>query len=232
MNTQNQIKPKVIVTGSEGLIGKSLCASLENTYDVIRIDIKLGYDLKNQQVVIDIMKQHSDSVGLVNLFSINPQPINESENLMSLSLSSVKDYLDVNVLALFSVCREFARFSENKASIVNFSSIYGVSSPKHFIYNANFTKHIGYTISKSAVLGMSKYLATYLAPKIRVNTIIPGGIRNNQDEFFLNEYSKMSPMKRLMDVDEIVSSVSYLLSKDSSYTTGSEIHVDGGWTAW
>jgi len=232
MLSHTGFKPKVIVTGSEGLVGKALCDALESEYNIVKIDVELGHDLKNEQVVINLMKKHADSVGLVNLFCINPQPSDKSEDLMSITLESVKDYLDVNTLALFCVCREFARFCQNEASIINFSSTYGVSSPKHFIYGDNFTKHIGYTISKSAVLGMSKYLATYLAPDIRVNTIVPGGIRNNQEEGFINEYSKMTPMKRLMEVDEITGAVRYLLSKDSSYTTGSSIHVDGGWTAW
>ena len=232
MSIQPEIKPKIIIAGSEGLIGKNISNSLESEYEVVKIDIALGHDLTNEQIVIDLMREHADSVGLVNLFSLNPQPSEESEDLMSVSLSSVKKYLDVNTLALFCVCREFARFCENKASIINFSSTYGVSSPKHFIYKKDFTKHIGYTITKSAVLGMTKYLATYLAPNIRVNTIVPGGVRNNQEEAFINEYSKMTPMKRMMEVDEITSSVRYLLSKDSSYTTGSTIHVDGGWTAW
>ena len=232
MLSHTGFKPKVIVTGSEGLVGKALCDALESEYNIVKIDVELGHDLKNEQVVINLMKKHADSVGLVNLFCINPQPSDKSEDLMSITLESVKEYLDVNTLALFCVCREFARFCQNEASIINFSSTYGVSSPKHFIYGDNFTKHIGYTISKSAVLGMSKYLATYLAPDIRVNTIVPGGIRNNQEEGFINEYSKMTPMKRLMEVDEITGSVRYLLSKDSSYTTGSSIHVDGGWTAW
>jgi len=232
MLSHTGFKPKVIVTGSEGLVGKALCDALESEYNIVKIDVELGHDLKNEQVVINLMKKHADSVGLVNLFCINPQPSDKSEDLMSITLESVKDYLDINTLALFCVCREFARFCQNEASIINFSSTYGVSSPKHFIYGDNFTKHIGYTISKSAVLGMSKYLATYLAPDIRVNTIVPGGIRNNQEEGFINEYSKMTPMKRLMEVDEITGAVRYLLSKDSSYTTGSSIHVDGGWTAW
>lgn len=230
----NQIvlKPKVIIAGSEGLIGKSISKSLETDYEVVRIDVALGHDLTNEKLVIDLMREHAGSVGLVNLFSLNPQPSDDSEDLMSVSLSSVREYLDINTLALFCVCREFARFCENNASIINFSSTYGVSSPKHFIYKNNFTKHIGYTISKSAVLGMTKYLATYLAPNIRVNTIVPGGIKNNQEESFINEYSKMTPMNRLMEVKEINSSIRYLLSSESSYTTGSTIHVDGGWTAW
>lgn len=79
---------------------------------------------------------------------------------------------------------------------------------------------------------MSKYLATYYAPKIRVNTIIPGGINNNQSTHFQKEYSKMTPYKRLAEPHEIISAIKYLLSKDSSYTTGSSITIDGGWTSW
>lgn len=229
---QNKLRSKVIVAGSEGLIGKSISKSLQADYEVVKVDIALGHDLTNEQVVIDLMKNNADSIGLVNLFSLNPQPNEDSDDLMSISLSSVREYLDVNTLALFCICREFARHCENSASIINFSSTYGVSSPKHFIYKKDFTKHIGYTISKSAVIGMTKYLATYLAPNIRVNTIVPGGIKNNQDEAFIYEYSKMTPMKRMMEVDEITSSIKYLLSEDSSYTTGSTLHVDGGWTAW
>ena len=131
MPSQVQIKSKVIIAGSEGLIGKALCSSLESEYEVVKIDIELGHDLKNEQVVIELMKKHADSVGLVNLFCLNPQPSDKSEDLMSISLSSVKEYLDVNALALFSVCREFARFCQNEASIINFSSTYGVLSPKH-----------------------------------------------------------------------------------------------------
>ena len=81
-----------------------------------------------------------------------------------------------------------------KFSIINFSSTYGVNSPKHFIYKEGFTKHIGYTITKSGVIGMTKYLATYLAPKIRVNVIVPGGIENNQSKDFKENYSKMAPI--------------------------------------
>jgi len=226
-------KPKIIIAGSEGLIGKTLALELKDDFKVIKLDLALGHDLSNESLVKELMEKHSDSIGLINLFCLNPQPEEESLDLLSIPLESIRDYLNVNVVALFCVCREFARYSKRgSSSIINFSSIYGVLSPKHFIYGNLFTKHIGYAISKSAVLGMSKYLATYLAPQIRVNTIVPGGILNNQKQSFVNEYSKMSPMKRMMNVSEITSSVRYLLSEDSTYTTGSTIHVDGGWTAW
>ena len=232
MRANTEKYPKVIVTGSEGLLGKTICESLNNDYEIIKLDIKLGHDLSNEDQVKEILQKHKNSYGLVNLFAINPQPNEDSQKLEDLSIHSLRDYMEINVIALFSVCREFSKICSKNASIVNFSSTYGVRSPKHFIYEENFTKHIGYTISKSAVIGMSKYLATILAPDIRVNTIIPGGVSNNQDDSFVKNYSLMTPMKRLMDKGEIVTAVEYFLDKQSSYTTGAELHVDGGWSSW
>jgi len=178
------------------------------------------------------MKVYRNANVLLTPFALNPQPDESSWDLFDLPLESLESYLRVNLLALFSVCREFARNCADGASIINFGSTYGINSPKHFIYTDGFVKHIGYTISKAGVIGMSKYLATYLAPRVRVNTIVPGGVENLQSPTFIDNYSKMTPMGRMMHKEEILGAVLYLLSDLSSYTTGSTITVDGGWTAW
>jgi NAD(P)-dependent dehydrogenase (short-subunit alcohol dehydrogenase family) len=232
MKKKKKIKDKIIVTGSEGLIGKSLVKQLSKSFNLVKVDLKLGHDLTDEKKVIKIINSNKDSVGLVNLFSINPQPNDLKQDLFSISIESLRSYLEINTIALFSVCRAYAKVCPNKSSIINFSSIYGVNSPKHFVYEKGFTKHIGYTISKSSVIGMTKYLATYLAPKIRVNTIVPGGIQNNQKKEFISKYSSQVPMKRMMKRDELLGAVEYLLSPKSSYVTGSTVFIDGGWTAW
>lgn len=226
------MKHRVVITGSEGLLGKNISDKLSDKYIIEKIDLKLGHDLSDEKEVDKIFKNISSAHGLVNLFSINPQPEENSATLEEISLDSLREYMEINIVALFNVCRVFSKYCKNGASIINFSSIYGINSPKHFIYEQGFEKHIGYTISKAGVLGMSKYLATYYAPRIRVNTIIPGGINNNQSSSFQKEYSKMTPFKRLAEPHELVSAIEYLLSKDSSYTTGSSITIDGGWTSW
>lgn len=223
---------KIIVAGSEGLIGKSLCNKLDENFDVVRLDLKLGHDLSDESQVRKIIAEHKDCRGLINLFCLNPQPAKKSENMFEISLDSLRQYLEINTVALFSICREFAKANPYNSTIINFSSIYGVRSPKHFIYNKKFTKHIGYTISKSSVVGLTKYLATYLAPNITVNCIVPGGVADNQDERFLELYSAMSPMKRMMKVEELHGAVEYFLRQDSSYTTGTIMDIDGGWGAW
>jgi NAD(P)-dependent dehydrogenase (short-subunit alcohol dehydrogenase family) len=224
---------KIIVAGSEGLLGNEIAKYFEeNGNDVLRLDLKLGHDFTIEKSVNKIMSDNKSSNVLINPFALNPQPEEDSHDLFELTLESLDQYLKVNLLSLFSVCREFARICPENSSIINFSSTYGILSPKHFIYPEGFTKHIGYSISKSGVLGLTQYLSTYLAPRVRVNVIVPGGVQNNQSTEFIKQYSNMTPMKRMMKKDEILGLVKYLVSDDSLYTTGSILKVDGGWSSW
>ena len=93
-------------------------------------------------------------------------------------------------------------------------------------------KHIGYSISKCAVRQLSKYLAVNLAPDIRVNCVIAGGVIDSQSEEFTKKYNERVPIGRMMNVDELNGIVGYLCSDESSYCVGSEFLLDGGYTAW
>ena len=75
-------------------------------------------------------------------------------------------------------------------------------------------------------------MAVHLAPKIRVNCVAPGGVQFKQDKKFIDKYSKFTPMNRMMKKNEINDLIEYLVSKKSSYVTGSTFVIDGGWTAW
>ena len=223
---------KVIITGSEGLIGRRVSDDLAlSGYECERVDYSLGHDLTDENFVKQYFAE-TKAIGLVNLFAMNHHiDANvQKSNLFNISLNSFKRYMDVNLTALFSVCREYAR-NNNKGSIVNFSSTYGVDSPKKELYD-NEEKHIGYSVSKAGVLMLTKHLSTHLSPKIRVNTVIPGGVFNNQSADFVNSYSRHTPMGRMMKSGELSGIVEFLLSEKSSYVTGAEFKVDGGWTAW
>ncbi|NDB52408.1 MAG: SDR family oxidoreductase, partial [Nitrosopumilaceae archaeon] len=145
-------------------------------------------------------------------------------------LKSFSKFLDVNLTALFSVCREFAR--NNKSGvIVNFSATTGIVSARPDLYNGGH-KHPAYSISKAGVVNLTKFLATHLAPNFRVNCIAPGGVEFDQDKEFLRKYSALTPMKRMMKKNELNELVEFLCSSGSSYMTGTTIVVDGGWTTW
>ena len=122
-----------------------------------------------------------------------------------------------------------------KSVILNTSSTYGKVSPNMNIYgNSGIHAPIGYTTTKSAIIGFTKYVATHYAKKgLRANVLVPGGVENiNQTKKFKKNYSNLTPMGRMAKGHEYKESVLFLVSDDSSYMTGSELTVDGGWTSW
>ncbi len=227
--------PKLVITGSKGLIGLRLVAHFRKKFQVLELDLALGHDLTDELFVADWFKKNRDLYGIIVCHASvrSSIPIKNSKVIKptDVSLDEIRRYLDVNTISAFDVCRNFIK--NNKSGvIINVSSIYGKVSPRHDIYK-NFVKPIGYSMSKAAVFIMTKYLATYYAPYFRINTVVLGGVADKKQETtFISKYSKQSPMKRLMNLDELTSVFEFLLDPKSSYVTGAEFYVDGGWTAW
>ena len=228
---EEKSKLRITLTGSEGLIGKELTNHLSRNHDILKLDLLLGHDLTNEKFVREWFKQNK-SDALVNCFALNDhvEQNEKRKTLYNITLESFSKFLDVNLTSLFSVCREYARNNEN-GSIVNFSASTGIVSARPDLYKGGH-KHVGYSVSKAGVINLTKFLATHLAPKIRVNCIAPGGLENNQDEEFLKKYSELTPMKRMMKRGELNGIVEYLCSSKSSYVTGATFIIDGGWTTW
>ena len=222
---------KIIVTGSEGLLGKEITLHLKKEHEVITLDLVLGHDLTDENFVEDWFSKNKADC-LVNCFAMNDH-VEEGKTrgtIFDVSLESFKKFLDVNLTSLFSVCRQFAK-NNDEGTIVNFSASTGIVSARPDLYNGGH-KHPAYSISKAGVINLTKFLATHLAPKIRVNCIAPGGVEFDQDDEFKKAYSELTPMKRMMKKDELNKLVEFLCTSDSSYVTGSTMVVDGGWTIW
>ena len=222
----------ITITGSEGLIGSELMKYFSKKNKVIGLDLNLGHDLSDEIFVKKWFKEnHTDH--LINCFALNhhiDNNKNKKYTLFDFPLDSFSKYLEINLTSLFSVCREFAK-NNKYGTIVNFSSTYGVVSSKPNLYDSAH-KDIGYGVSKAGVINLTKYLAAHLAPNIRVNCLVPGGVHFNQTKQFIKNYSKLTPMKRMMKSGELNSIVDYLSSDNSSYTTGSVFVIDGGYTIW
>ena len=221
---------KIIITGSKGLLGSEISNYLRKGNDIFELDLTLGHDLTDEKFVKEWFFNNKADY-LVNCFALNDHVNDNSQNqdLFNIKLSELTDYININVIALFSVCREFSKNNSSKG-IVNFSSTYGIVSPLPELYK-NGEKHIGYSISKGAVIQLTRHLAVHFAPKVRVNCLVPGGVENNQSSNFIKEYSSKTPLKRMMKKNELNGIIELLCSDKSSYMTGSIITVDGGWTA-
>ena len=149
--------------------------------------------------------------------------------------------MDVNVKGTLLCCQVIggAMAREGRGSIVNVSSVYGLLSPVQDLYDFRrargevFFKPVAYSVSKSAILNLTRYLATYWAKAgVRVNTLTLAGVWNDQDPAFLEAFAARSPMGRMLDAEEALGALVFLASDASSYMTGSNVVVDGGWSAW
>ncbi|MFA5316643.1 MAG: SDR family oxidoreductase, partial [Dehalococcoidales bacterium] len=209
-------KEKVVITGSEGLLGRSIASSLGKSHDVLKLSRRLGHDLTDEAFVKEWFAKNKADY-LVNCFGMNDAVTEGGKrgSLFEVSLSSVEEFLRVNVVSLFSVCREFAR-NRRARGIVNLSSIYGVVSPVPSLYKKG-EKHIGYSVSKAAVIQLTRHMAVHLSPRVRVNCIVPGGAKDSQGRQFIKEYGGRVPPGGMMARSGLDGIVGYLCSGKSSY---------------
>ena len=146
-----------------------------------------------------------------------------------------RDALNINLTAPFVLAQAFALLlkTSGHGSIVNVSSIYGVVGPDWRLYEGTALGNAAaYSASKGGLLQLSRWLATTLAPEIRVNSITPGGVFRDTPEPFLSRYVSRTPLKRMASEQDLKGAIAYLASDLSAYVTGHNLVVDGGWTAW
>jgi NAD(P)-dependent dehydrogenase (short-subunit alcohol dehydrogenase family) len=181
--------------------------------------------------------------GLINSAAIDTRPdapVEENGPFENFPLDVWRRVMDVNVTGTFLCCQVFgkAMADRGKGSIVNISSTYGLVAPDQKIYEyrrqqgEEFYKPPAYSTSKSAILNLTRYVATYWGGKgVRTNTLTFGGVENSQDQRFVDAYVEKTPLGRMANSEDYLGPVVFLLSDASNYMTGSNLVVDGGWTA-
>lgn len=144
--------------------------------------------------------------------------------------------LKVNLTGALNICQVFGKYLEKKkeGSIINMSSTYGLAGCDQRIYgDSGLNSSIAYAATKSALIGMTKYLAAYWGEKnIRVNAVAPAGVFNNHKDPFYSNYVSKIMLGKMADADDISNALIYLSSDASKYITGTVLSVDGGYTAW
>ena len=243
-----------LVTGGAGLIGREVVKGLhefgariyvadinEKSAEEICNDIEVKYvhcDITSEDsvrgVVQNIIKNDKKLDILVNCSY--PRTADWGLKLENVPFSSWKENLDTHLGGYFLSSRMAAEEMKKQGggSIINFASTYGVVGPDFSIYEGTeMTMSAAYSAIKGGIITFTKYLATYYAKyNIRANVISPGGIFDNQPASFVEKYSRKTPLGRMGYPGEIVGAVIYLASDASSYVTGQNLMVDGGWTAW
>jgi len=189
---------------------------------------KLIYDILSSETNINVLINNAAFVGDSDLEGWTTSFENQT-------VETWRRAIEVNLTAVFDLSKGLSpilRKTKN-ASIINISSIYGVVGPDHSLYeNTDMANPAAYAASKGGLVQLTRWLSTSLAPCIRVNTISPGGVFRNQPESFVKKYESRTPLRRMATEDDLKGIVAYLASDLSLYTTGQNIVVDGGWTAW
>jgi NAD(P)-dependent dehydrogenase (short-subunit alcohol dehydrogenase family) len=143
--------------------------------------------------------------------------------------------LEVNLTAIFDLCQGLTPLLKEAkgANIINIASIYGIYGPDWSLYeDTSMSNPAAYGASKGGLIQLSRWLATTVAPDIRVNAISPGGVLRNQPEVFVKRYEAKTPLGRMATEDDFRGTVAHLASDLSKYVTGQNFSVDGGWGAW
>jgi NAD(P)-dependent dehydrogenase (short-subunit alcohol dehydrogenase family) len=240
-----------IVTGGMGQIGAELVRALEDRgarVAVFDTAHEHPVDVTDRDAIERATGWIADNWGtphvLVNAAALDSPPnapVEEVGPVESYPEDSFEEVMDVNVKGTFLCCQVVGgrMAAEGRGSIINVSSVYGMLSPVQDLYEFRrregdeFFKPIAYSVSKSAIYNLTRYLATYWARSgVRVNTLTLAGVFDDQPNEFLDAYAGRIPIGRMADVSEVVGPVVFLASDASSYVTGANLVADGGWSAW
>ena len=252
----------VVITGAAGLLGseyangfcqaggnvvladknfakcKKLATELEKKYGVKPLAVKLDVTNPNsiKKMINQIIKKFSKIDVLVNNAIFPEIGKIKKTKFEDFPLDIWKKGIDVNLTGMFLCSQQIGEImvKQKNGVIINISSIYGIIGPDQRIYGkTKIVKSVLYSTTKGAVINFTKYLASYWnRTGVRVNTLSLGGVEENQDLNFKKKYSDKTMIGRMAKKNEYVGALLFLSSDASSYMTGSNLVVDGGWTAW
>ena len=254
------LKDKVIIiTGGAGLIGQEFVKAVTEQHGIaviadineevgVQIQNKLNDELHHSQIdfvqfdttsrasitaMIDVLH---DRYGRIDALVNNAYPRNKNygRHFFEVEYSDFCKNLNLNLGGYFLASQQMAKYFQKQGygNIVNISSIYGVVAPKFEIYdNTKMTMPVEYAAIKSSLIHLTKYMAKYFkGMNIRVNTLSPGGIFDNQPAPFLEAYREQCLNKGMLDKSDLTGTLVYLLSDMSVYLNGQNLIVDDGYT--
>jgi NAD(P)-dependent dehydrogenase (short-subunit alcohol dehydrogenase family) len=237
----------VVITGGNGLIGKAMVQKAQASGATV-INLEVGVKTQLEKGILNcditdansfnsafdkILERYGRIDGWVN--NAYPRTADWGNKFEDVQLESWKKNVDMQLNSIFIICQRVLEYMKgNRAgSLVNIASIYGVVGNDFTIYEntGGMTSPAAYSAIKGGVINFSRYLASYYGKhNVRVNCVSPGGIKQDQNPVFIENFEKKVPLKRMGEPEDIAPAICFLLSDDASYITGQNLLVDGGWT--
>jgi len=235
---------KAIVTGANGQLGHVFVKGLvEKGYFVYAIDLNVE-NIKVSEAIEPVELDITNEVTVHDFFSsvrnldvlVNNAGIGVFTSFENRTAAEFRQVMEVNLLGTFLMSQSSVKIMKNSkgGKIVNIASVYGSTSSDERIYGDSGRNNSEvYSATKAGLINMTKYMATHFGKyNIQTNSISPGGIYNKQSTDFVKNYEYKTPMHRMGNVQDLLSTLFYLISEDTQYTNGQNIAVDGGFSAW
>lgn len=235
----------IVLTGSNGLLGKETVSVLEDQGAVV-VGMDLSFEIdRDDNYVVDItdensvnnaikeiVKKHKSIDGWIN--NAYPRTSDWGNKLEDVPIESWRKNVDMHLNGYF-ICSRIAleqMKTQRSGSLINMSSIYGHLAPDFSIYEGTqMTMPVAYSAIKGGINNLTRYLAAYYGPfSLRVNTVSPGGVLANQEVSFVKNYIKKVPLGRMAQPMDVIAVFCFLMADESSYITGQNFIVDGGWS--
>jgi len=242
----SNLKDKIIVvTGGSGQLGTAMVNDLRiKGATAINFEINQSDDLIQGVIQCDVTSEVSvkraldlilEKYGRIDGWVNNayPRTADWGNKFEEISVESWQKNVDFQLNSVFICAQKVLEIMKQQkiGAMVNIASIYGILGPDFSVYKGTeMTMPAAYSAIKGGVVNFTRYLASYYAAYgVRVNCVSPGGIFNDQNNIFVKQYENKVPMGRLGKPKEVAGPVSFLLSDESSYITGHNLMVDGGW---
>ncbi len=251
----------VLITGGYGFLGRALCtefarqganliimdkvATDQTFLDVLRtqgVEIEfLQVDFESQDSRTDAITKMNSKYSKLDVLINNAAYVGTTAALgwavpfAEQSIETWRKAIEVNLTTPFHLVQGLLELLEKSDDpvVVNLGSIYGSLGPDWKMYaGTSMGNPAAYAASKGGLIQLTRWLATTLGPKVRVNCVSPGGISRNQDEKFVEKYITRTPLARMAVEDDVVSAILFLSASSANYITGQNLEVDGGWSVW
>ena len=237
--TYAELGAAVAILDRPGAGAEEVARNLTETSGVLTTALSL--DLADEAAVRKVPQRVVDACGRLDILVNNAAFVGTdglegwTTPVEGQSIATWRRALEVNLTAPFLLAQQAipALKASGKGTIINIGSIYGVVGPDWRLYeDVSFGTPAAYGASKGGLLQLTRWLATTLAPHVRVNAIVPGGVERNTPPAFRRKYVARTPLARMATEEDLKGAAAFLAGDLSAYVTGQCLMVDGGWSAW